>query len=168
MSLTWPWYPHCFAVIIIECTHTHIECPSVHTHPYVGKYDVWGVSKNLPTKYKLQHRIYTVAWFILALVLHPSQVWETNWVLLIWLIEWCWRKVCLITSILFKNEEQESYARELLLEQLARGWPGITQEVEDICMRIGLPNACQQYVGRKQVLTQIKLSSFETSEGRHA
>ena len=46
-------------------------------------------------------------------------------------------KVCLITSILFKNEEQESYARELLQEQLARGWPGITQEVEDICRRIG-------------------------------
>ena len=70
-------------------------------------------------------------------------------------------KVCLVTSVLFNNEEQESYARELLQEQLARGWPGLTQEVKEICRRIGLPNACKQYIPRKQVLEQIKLSSLK-------
>ena len=70
-------------------------------------------------------------------------------------------KVCLVNSVLFKNEEQDSYARELLLEQIAMGWNGLTQEVADICRRIGLPNACKQYLSREQVSKNIKLSSLK-------
>ena len=70
-------------------------------------------------------------------------------------------KVCLVNSILFKHSEEESYARELLLEQLAMGWGGITKEVEEICCKLGLPNACKQFIKREDVLENIKLSSLK-------
>jgi hypothetical protein len=69
-------------------------------------------------------------------------------------------KICLVTSVLFKNSEEENYARELLQEQLAMGWGGLTREVEEICSTVGLPNACQQFISREKVLENIKLSSF--------
>ena len=41
---------------------------------------------------------------------------------------WVWlEKVCLVTSVLFKNSEEENYARELLQEQLAMGLGGLTK-----------------------------------------
>ena len=49
--------------------------------------------------------------------------------------------MCLVTSVLFKYSEEENYARELLQEQLAMGWGGLTREVEEICSSVGLPNA---------------------------
>ena len=70
-------------------------------------------------------------------------------------------KVCLVNSILFKHSEQESYAKELLEEQLARGWEGITMEVEEICLKVGLPNACKEFVRREEVVKNIKLSSLK-------
>ena len=57
-------------------------------------------------------------------------------------------KVCLVSSVMFSGEEQ-SYARDILKEQLAMGWVGLTSEVEEICRKLGLPNACRQYVQRK-------------------
>ena len=68
-------------------------------------------------------------------------------------------KVCLVTSVLFKNSDEENYARELLQEQLAMGWGGLTKEVEKICSAVGLPNACTQFISREKVLEYIKLSS---------
>ena len=68
--------------------------------------------------------------------------------------------MCLVTSVLFKHSEEENYARELLQEQLAMGWGGLTREVEEICSTIGLPNACQQFISREKVLENIKLSSL--------
>ena len=70
-------------------------------------------------------------------------------------------KVCLVRSILFKQSEQESYARDLLQEQLAMGWEGITKEVEEICIKVGLPNACKVFVRWCDALKNIKLSSLK-------
>ena len=39
----------------------------------------------------------------------------------------------------------------LHLEQMNQGWEGLTTEVEKICQLVGLPNACIQYIGRKEV-----------------
>ena len=57
-------------------------------------------------------------------------------------------KVCLVTRILFLGEEGEEsyYAREVLMEQLAMGWSGLTKEVIEICEEVGLPNACEEFV----------------------
>ena len=69
-------------------------------------------------------------------------------------------KVCLVTSVMFKYSEEENYARELMQEQLAMGWGGLTREVEEICSTVGLPNACQQFISREKILENIKLSSL--------
>ena len=69
-------------------------------------------------------------------------------------------KVCLVTSVMFKYSEEENYARELMQEQLAMGWGGLTREVEEICSTVGLPNACTQFISREKVLEHIKLSSL--------
>ena len=64
-------------------------------------------------------------------------------------------KVCLVTSIMFRHNEEENYAREVLQEQLRQGWQGLAQEVVDICKKIGLPNACLVYVHRREVSEAI-------------
>jgi hypothetical protein len=59
-------------------------------------------------------------------------------------------KVCLVSDTLHRRGEQ-NYARELLAEELAQGWPGITMEVKAICRQMGLPDATEKYLYRKEV-----------------
>ena len=60
-------------------------------------------------------------------------------------------KVCLVTRILhLREEDSDSYAKEILKEQLDRGWEGLTSEVRHICKKVGLPDACQEYVYREE------------------
>ena len=51
----------------------------------------------------------------------------------------------------FSHTDVENYAREVLQEQLRQGWKGLAQEVVEICQKkIGLPNACLEYVHREE------------------
>ena len=36
-------------------------------------------------------------------------------------------------------------------EQYSNGWSGITEEVVDICLTVGIKNACEEYVSREEV-----------------
>ena len=64
-------------------------------------------------------------------------------------------KVTLVTSILFQHEDQESFAREMLQEEISQGWVGLTSEVKEICRKTGLPDATMEYIPRKEVLDAI-------------
>ena len=70
-------------------------------------------------------------------------------------------KVCLVSNIIFCHTEKENYARDILQEQLRQGWQGLAQEVVDICKKIGLPNACLEYVHRKKVCEAILMSHLQ-------
>ena len=71
-------------------------------------------------------------------------------------------KVCLVSRILHRTDEQEdNYARDILNEQLANNWDGLTREVEDICRRSGLPNACYKDVDREEVMDAMVTLSTE-------
>ena len=71
-------------------------------------------------------------------------------------------KVCLVTRILHSTDEsEENYAREILMEQCTKGWDGLSKEVEEICRRLSLPNACTQYVHREEVMEAIVCSSTQ-------
>ena len=35
---------------------------------------------------------------------------------------------------------------------MAMGWSGLTKEVMEICKEVGLPNACEEFVGREEVV----------------
>ena len=66
-------------------------------------------------------------------------------------------KVCVTSRILHNNKDKENYAREILTEQIAMGWEGLTTEVEEICRLVGLPNVCSQPLGRKEVEEAVVL-----------
>ena len=49
------------------------------------------------------------------------------------------------------RRQEQNYARELLAEELAQGWQGITMEVRNIGRDMGLPDATREYLDRSQV-----------------
>ena len=53
-------------------------------------------------------------------------------------------KVCLVTRVMHTMSE-ESYAKEILLEQMAMKWDGLSKEVQEICNKVGLPDACTTF-----------------------
>ena len=62
----------------------------------------------------------------------------------------------LVARILHSSPGEENLCKEVLQVQLAMGWPGLTQEVKDICHKVGLPDVTQQYVSRKEILKYIQ------------
>jgi hypothetical protein len=69
-------------------------------------------------------------------------------------------KVSIVTKILHgTGDQEENYAREILQEQLFNGWDGITKAVQEICERVGLPNACHQYDSKEEIKTAMQLSN---------
>ena len=70
-------------------------------------------------------------------------------------------KVCLVSRIMFFHTDEENYAREILQEQLRQGWKGLAQEVVEICQKIGLSNACLEYVQREEVAEAIMISHLK-------
>ena len=48
-----------------------------------------------------------------------------------------------------KRQEDGVLAKEVLEQQLLMGWPGLAQEVEEICREVGLPNICYVEVDKK-------------------
>ena len=81
---------------------------------------------------------------------------------------WClskhlWKLIFLvfhIYKIIHSREEQESYARGMIIEELDQRWEGLGWEVAEICRQIGLPNACNQYLRREEVLTAMESHHF--------
>ena len=61
------------------------------------------------------------------------------------------KKIRLVTRILHLSEDDDNYARDILEEQYNNGCCGITKEVVDICLPVGLKNACKVYVSREEV-----------------
>ena len=59
-------------------------------------------------------------------------------------------KVTLVSSILFKHEDQESYAREMLEEEMKQGWLGLSSEVMEICKKTGLPDVTKEFVSSRR------------------
>ena len=60
-------------------------------------------------------------------------------------------KVNLVARILHSNPEEENLCREVLKVQLAMGWPGLIQEVKEICRKVGLPDITEVYSCRKEI-----------------
>ena len=76
------------------------------------------------------------------------------------LLGMAWRvkeaKVLLVMAI--RQQEEGGLAREVLEEQLAMGFPGLGQEVTEICREVGLPDASRQDVSKEEVKEAIRLN----------
>ena len=65
-------------------------------------------------------------------------------------------KILLVKAI--RTQEEGQLAREVLEEQLAMGFPGLGQEVRDICRELSLPDATVMDVQKSKIREAIQLS----------
>ena len=70
-------------------------------------------------------------------------------------------KISLVTSTLFCFPDQENYAREMLEEQMRQEWEGLASEVQEICLEVGLRDACTEYVSRKEAFEAITFHNMK-------
>ena len=73
-------------------------------------------------------------------------------------------KICLVTRILHTSEDKDNHCREVLEEQLRQGWPGLTAEVQEICLKVGLPDATKMYLNRKEVAKSMEYHSMKVAK----
>ena len=68
-------------------------------------------------------------------------------------------KVLLVLAI--QRQEEGGLALEVLQEQMAMGFPGLGQEVRQICQQVGLPDATRLDVQKEEVEQCIKLDHLK-------
>ena len=61
-----------------------------------------------------------------------------------------------MARILRSSPDEKNLCKEVLQVQLAMGWPGLKQEVKNICQKVGLLDVTKQYVSRKEILKYIQ------------
>ena len=59
-----------------------------------------------------------------------------------------------------RRQQEGGLAREVLEEQLVMGFPGLGQEVKEICGILGLPDAIRLEVQEEEVKDAIRLHSL--------
>ena len=64
------------------------------------------------------------------------------------------------------DENEPSYAEEILKEKLAMGWGGLAAEVVSVCQKMGLPNACTEFVEREKVKEAMMYSYLKELKGK--
>ena len=73
-------------------------------------------------------------------------------------------QVCMVSRLLHTNKEQENVARDVLQEQLLQGWPGLCQEVQQICLTVGLPDVTKEDIHRKEALGVMEYYSMKIAK----
>ena len=70
-------------------------------------------------------------------------------------------KICLVTKVMNQEDEDDSLAKEILKEQIAMGWEGLTKEVIKFCDQVGLPNPCSEFLSRQDVSEALMFSHLK-------
>lgn len=65
-----------------------------------------------------------------------------------------WQEKCLLVRAI-RRQEEGCLAREMLQEQISRGWPGLAVEVTEICKIIGLKDVCREDVEKEDIKEAI-------------
>ena len=68
------------------------------------------------------------------------------------------KKICLVTRIMNQDNEEDTYAKEILKEQIAMEWEGLAKEVLKFCQEVGLSNPCEQFLNREEVSGAVMYS----------
>ena len=68
-------------------------------------------------------------------------------------------KVMLVLAV--RRQEEGGLAREVLEEQMAMGFPGLGQEVRQICQEVGLPDATRVDIQASEVKKMMKLDDLK-------
>ena len=67
------------------------------------------------------------------------------------------QKVLLVMKI---RCQDRGLAKEILDEQVAMGWPGLTKEVEEICEEIGVKNASKEIISKEELEEAIFYADY--------
>ena len=73
-------------------------------------------------------------------------------------------KVYLVGRILHTGKEKENLCWEVLVVQLAMGWPGLTREVQEICKTVGLRDVTEKYLAREEVINYIQYHDMKCAK----
>ena len=73
-------------------------------------------------------------------------------------------KVLLVLAI--RRQEEGGLALEVLEEQMAMGFPGLGQEVRQICLEVGLPEATRMDVKPEEVRKCLKLENLKQQKSK--
>ena len=73
-------------------------------------------------------------------------------------------QICLVAKILHRSDKN-SYCRQILEEQVAMNWEGITREAREACSRIGLPDVTKKYIPREDIKEAIMYNNMSVVKG---
>ena len=71
-----------------------------------------------------------------------------------------WESKCILLKQI-QELEDTALARRVSQEAYEKGWPGLQQEVEDICKDIGIPNINKFNIPRSQIKEAIFFSHYK-------
>jgi hypothetical protein len=70
-----------------------------------------------------------------------------------------WKQKLLLARSILKKEK--SLAREVYQQQVERGWPGLSQEVEEICKKVGIPNINKEDVSKEEIEEAVFFHNYK-------
>ena len=82
---------------------------------------------------------------------------ETNMVDILWRV---WEEKCLLLNRI-KSLPDGSLARQIYLEAESRGWPGLGQEVRQICEASGIPDLNKNLIRKTDIQKAIRNSHYK-------
>ena len=82
---------------------------------------------------------------------------ETNMVDILWRV---WEEKCLLLNRI-KSLPDGSLAKQIYLEAESRGWPGLGQEVRQICEAIGIPDLNKNLIRKTDIQKAIRTSHYK-------
>jgi hypothetical protein len=71
-----------------------------------------------------------------------------------------WEQKLLLAKAIMEQEE-EVLARQVLVDQVALGLPGLAKEVQEICQIVGLPNICHIGVTKEDIKEMISMNHMK-------
>ena len=70
-------------------------------------------------------------------------------------IKWTIWKAKFVLLLRIKDQETTSLCKQVYEESSSRGWPGLGEEVSDICMKIGIPDVNSVVVSKEDIKDAI-------------
>ena len=75
-----------------------------------------------------------------------------------------WEQKCLLLNQI-KSLPEGSLAQITYLEAESRGWPGLGQEVRQICLKIGIPDLNKHIIRKQEIQKAIQKSHYDDMMG---
>ena len=72
------------------------------------------------------------------------------------------RKLMFVNTL--KNMPDKTLAKQILNEQVKRGWPGLARETRELCQALGLPDIIKERISKPKWENMVKKAVLESHE----